>query len=212
MSIKGSSPSLGAAPPETTPRLAKTSRIVSGTSDRARNDLSASLGIRPIVDSAAARISASAILREQQQDFDLLVGIRRERAFGRLHPDVARDFAAFEEIEKGCGTAHGAARYSLKLAGVTRTVTTWPARAQRPRLFAVDRHRQRGGVTGGQHNRFFKFEGHPLAGLELARDAALAVDDRRDPAGTGRHDRHGDAVGRIRRGAGGNTGDSGRSG
>src|SRR5262249_42110765 len=66
------------------------------------------------------------ILDEQRQDGDLLVGARRQRPLGGLHAHVPRHVAALEEIQERSRTDHRG-RNSLKLLGVTRVVTTWPA-------------------------------------------------------------------------------------
>ena len=47
--------------------------------------------------------------------------------------------------------------------------------AKRPRLFAVDGHRERRGVSRRQDDRSSHFECDTLAGLEFARDDAFAV-------------------------------------
>ena len=46
------------------------------------------------------RISAIAIVEQQHEDRELLVGARRERALRRQQADVARHLAALEEIEQ----------------------------------------------------------------------------------------------------------------
>ena len=48
------------------------------------------------------------IVEQVDEDAELLVGARREPALRRQHPDVARDFPAFEELKERARLAHGA--------------------------------------------------------------------------------------------------------
>src|SRR5262249_43358468 len=68
------------------------------------------------------------ILEKQDENGQLLVGARGQRALSGLHPHVAGDLAALEEIQERSGPDHRADRKVLKLVSVMRAVTTSPFR------------------------------------------------------------------------------------
>ncbi len=107
VSSNGSSPDRAGISAGKTPRSAKNSRTPIGTSDRARNVVSDSTGIRSSVAWAVAANLAIRIIQEENQNRQLLVSARRDRAGGREQSDLSRHFASFEKIQKRRGRAHG---------------------------------------------------------------------------------------------------------
>ena len=138
MSISGSSTSIAGISAGKTPRSPKNSRRSTGTSDRARNACSASIGIRFKVASATSRISRIGIFEQQDQDRELLVRAWRQRALRRQHPDVARHFAPPEEIEQRSGSAHRVDEVVFEIGQVQTRGHDFSLLAERLRCDTVD--------------------------------------------------------------------------
>ena len=123
--------------------------------------------------------------RKEDEEAELLVGPRRERALRRHHADVRRDLSPPEAVKKRRAIERlheGLAEKALEAGGGNRPCHDFSGGAESAGRPAIERHRQDAGVAGRQRDRLLDGELDPLAGCSRPRRRARAVDAHRDPA------------------------------